>query len=158
MLTPFLTLSANEYRIAFDIWYIAIIREFLSVCFHLRQPYIAYLSSFSQQVKKSQKSPDFGLLFDIDGVIIRGKRILPSAPEAFHLLVDENGRFRVPTVFVTNAGNALRSQKAEQLSEWLQVKVSMWVRLWWRVWCVGEGTRLWWGVNSVCVRKGEDIC
>ena len=80
----------------------------------------------SQRSKKSQKSPDFGLLFDIDGVIIRGQKILPSAPEAFNLLVDENGEFRVPTVFVTNAGNALRSQKAEQLSKWLQVPVSVW--------------------------------
>ncbi|MPC24908.1 haloacid dehalogenase-like hydrolase domain-containing 5 [Portunus trituberculatus] len=77
----------------------------------------------SQRVKKSGKSPDFGLLFDIDGVIIRGQRILPSAPEAFTLLVDDDGRFRVPTVFVTNAGNALRSQKAEQLSKWLGLQV-----------------------------------
>lgn len=67
--------------------------------------------------------PDFGLLFDIDGVIVRGKRILPSAREAFNLLVDSSGKFRVPTVFVTNAGNALRNDKAEQLSEWLEIEV-----------------------------------
>ncbi|XP_042887100.1 haloacid dehalogenase-like hydrolase domain-containing 5 [Penaeus japonicus] len=68
-------------------------------------------------------SPNFGLLFDIDGVIVRGTRILPSAPEAFSYLVDDAGQFRVPTVFVTNAGNALRSEKAEQLSKWLGVTV-----------------------------------
>lgn len=73
----------------------------------------------------AQKAPNFGLLFDIDGVIIRGKRILPSAVEAFSMLVDERGKFRVPTVFVTNAGNLLRNHKAEQLSHWLGVEVSL---------------------------------
>jgi len=36
-----------------------------------------------------KRDPDFGILFDIDGVIVRGKRVLPSSPEAFKLLVDE---------------------------------------------------------------------
>ena len=71
-----------------------------------------------------KNAPKFGLLFDIDGVLVRGKNILPTAPDAFRLLIDDSGKFRVPTVFVTNAGNALRNTKAEQLSEWLNVKVS----------------------------------
>lgn len=49
---------------------------------------------------------------------------MPTAPEAFNLLVDQSGKFRVPAVFVTNAGNALRSEKAEQLSQWLGIEVS----------------------------------
>ena len=69
-------------------------------------------------------SPNFGLLFDIDGVLVRGKDVLPTAPEAFQLLINENGNFRVPTVFVTNAGNALRHDKAEQLTKWLGVEVT----------------------------------
>ncbi|XP_042214191.1 haloacid dehalogenase-like hydrolase domain-containing 5 [Homarus americanus] len=71
----------------------------------------------------TRKTPNFGLLFDIDGVIIRGKRILPTAPEAFNLLVDKSNKFCIPTVFVTNAGNALRSEKADQLSQWLGIEV-----------------------------------
>ncbi|KAK3931091.1 Haloacid dehalogenase-like hydrolase domain-containing 5 [Frankliniella fusca] len=67
--------------------------------------------------------PEFGLLFDIDGVIVRGKKVLPSVPESFQKLVDKNGMFRVPTVFVTNAGNALRHDRAIQLSNWLGVEV-----------------------------------
>ena len=67
--------------------------------------------------------PKFGLLFDIDGVIVRGKKVLPFAADGFKKLVDKKGRFRVPTVFVTNAGNALRHHKAQQLSEWLQLEV-----------------------------------
>jgi len=67
--------------------------------------------------------PAFGLLFDIDGVIVRGKKVLPSALEAFRRLVDSEGKFRVPTVFVTNAGNAMRHDKAIQLSSWLGTEV-----------------------------------
>nr|CAD7443614.1 unnamed protein product [Timema bartmani] len=70
------------------------------------------------------EKPSFGLMFDIDGVIVRGKKVLPMAKEAFQKLVDSNGKFRVPTVFVTNAGNALCIEKANLLSEWLGLKIS----------------------------------
>jgi len=70
-------------------------------------------------------SPRFGFMFDIDGVIVRGKNVLPSAPEAFHHLYNhEENRWRVPVVFVTNAGNTLRQKKADQLSNWLNVPVT----------------------------------
>ncbi|KAL8595135.1 hypothetical protein ACOMHN_013808 [Nucella lapillus] len=65
----------------------------------------------------------FGFLFDIDGVIVRGKKLLPSAKEAFKLLTDDHGNFQVPALFVTNAGNTLRSNKASQLSQWLGINV-----------------------------------
>ncbi|XP_076448617.1 haloacid dehalogenase-like hydrolase domain-containing 5 [Babylonia areolata] len=65
----------------------------------------------------------FGFLFDIDGVIVRGKKLLPSAKEAFKLLTDEHGNFQVPALFVTNAGNTLRCSKARQLSQWLGINV-----------------------------------
>ncbi|BFZ08341.1 hypothetical protein BsWGS_11380 [Bradybaena similaris] len=64
----------------------------------------------------------FGFIFDIDGVIVRGRKPLPTAREAFQLLV-RNNQFSVPTLFVTNAGNSLRSRKAQQLSEWLGIEV-----------------------------------
>lgn len=66
---------------------------------------------------------NFGLLFDIDGVIVRGRKVLPFAPQAFQRLVDKKGKFKVPTVFLTNAGNALRHDKAVQLSDWLGIEV-----------------------------------
>ena len=50
--------------------------------------------------------------------------MLPFAPNAFRKLVDDAGRFRVPTVFVTNAGNRMRRSKAEQLSSWLGIEVT----------------------------------
>ena len=64
-------------------------------------------------------------MFDIDGVIVRGKTVLPTAPEAFSLLWDRaESRWRVPTIFVTNAGNTLRQEKADKLSDWLAIPVT----------------------------------
>ncbi|XP_033218602.1 haloacid dehalogenase-like hydrolase domain-containing 5 isoform X3 [Belonocnema kinseyi] len=68
--------------------------------------------------------PKFGLLFDIDGVIVRGKSVLPPVKESFSRLKGPDGKFRVPTVFVTNSGNALRSEKAEDLTKWTGIEVS----------------------------------
>lgn len=62
-------------------------------------------------------------MFDIDGVFVRGKEVFSHSSEALKLLLDRRGRFKIPTVFVTNAGNTLRSRKAEQLSERLGIKV-----------------------------------
>ncbi len=90
----------------------------------------------------------FGILFDIDGVLVRGKRVLPFAQPAFRLLVDpaDGGRFRVPSLFVTNAGNSMRKTKAAQLSDWLGVEVSedqVWYCVDRRIFCfVGSHTRL----------------
>lgn len=70
------------------------------------------------------KKVDFGFLFDIDGVIVRGKKLLPSAKDAFNMLVDDKGKFKVPVLFVTNAGNTLRQNKAKDLTNWLGIEVS----------------------------------
>ncbi|XP_006631174.2 haloacid dehalogenase-like hydrolase domain-containing 5 [Lepisosteus oculatus] len=67
---------------------------------------------------------DFGLLFDIDGVLVRGKTPIPAAKKAFQKLVNAQGQFLVPVVFVTNAGNCLRQTKADQLSQILGVPIS----------------------------------
>lgn len=64
-------------------------------------------------------------MFDIDGVLVRGKEVIPAAIEAFKKLVDSNGKFRVPVIFVTNAGNNLRCQKALKLTDLLGVKVTL---------------------------------
>ncbi|XP_059150490.1 haloacid dehalogenase-like hydrolase domain-containing 5 [Physella acuta] len=78
--------------------------------------------SFHSNTALSNKC-QFGFLFDIDGVIVRGKKPLPLAKDAFELLT-ENKKFKVPTLFVTNAGNALRHRKAQQLTEWLGIEVT----------------------------------
>lgn len=68
--------------------------------------------------------PSFGFLFDIDGVLVRGKTPIPAAKTAFQKLVNSQGQFLVPVVFVTNAGDCLRQKKADQLSHLLGVPVS----------------------------------
>ncbi|NWX19813.1 HDHD5 hydrolase, partial [Aegotheles bennettii] len=68
--------------------------------------------------------PSFGFLFDIDGVLVRGKTPIPAARSAFQKLVNAQGQFVVPVVFVTNAGNCLRQKKADQLSHLLGVPIS----------------------------------
>lgn len=86
--------------------------------FFFQSTYIPYL--YLQEGKKA----DFGFLFDIDGVFVRGKKVLPQARDAIRLLVDEKGKFRHPVLFVTNAGNTLRQNKAAALSGWLDVEVT----------------------------------
>lgn len=71
-----------------------------------------------------ENTASFGLIFDIDGVLVRGKQVLPGVSDTFkNKLTNQEGKFIVPTVFVTNAGNSLASDKALQLSEWLGVEV-----------------------------------
>ncbi|XP_068190018.1 haloacid dehalogenase-like hydrolase domain-containing 5 [Antennarius striatus] len=72
----------------------------------------------------SKTQPRFGLLFDIDGVLVRGKKPIPAARKSFRKLVDSQGRFVVPVVFVTNAGNCLRQTKADQLTDILGVPIT----------------------------------
>uniref|UniRef100_UPI003AACEFA7 haloacid dehalogenase-like hydrolase domain-containing 5 n=1 Tax=Centroberyx gerrardi TaxID=166262 RepID=UPI003AACEFA7 len=72
----------------------------------------------------SHAHSSFGLLFDIDGVLVRGRTPIPAAKQCFRNLVDRKGRYKVPVVFVTNAGNCMRQTKAEQLSHLLEVEVS----------------------------------
>lgn len=82
-------------------------------------------ASASNSVKDDEKlsATDFGLLFDIDGVLVRGKTLLPKTRDCIKLITDKNGKFKIPTVFVTNAGNELRSSKAAKLSNLLGVYV-----------------------------------
>uniref|UniRef100_H3BYS1 Zgc:77375 n=1 Tax=Tetraodon nigroviridis TaxID=99883 RepID=H3BYS1_TETNG len=72
----------------------------------------------------TKAQPRFGLLFDIDGVLVRGRLPIPAARRAFEKLVDSQGRFVVPVVFVTNAGNCLRQTKADRLSHILGVPIT----------------------------------
>ncbi|XP_067997935.1 haloacid dehalogenase-like hydrolase domain-containing 5 [Melanerpes formicivorus] len=70
------------------------------------------------------RPPAFGFLFDVDGVLVRGSQAVPAARQAFRRLADGSGRLRVPVVFLTNAGNCLRSAKARELSQALELQVS----------------------------------
>lgn len=55
----------------------------------------------------------FGVLLDIDGVLVRGRKAIPGAREALEILQQSD----VPTVFLTNAGSESEKEAAERLSD-----------------------------------------
>ncbi|AWP02386.1 putative cat eye syndrome critical region protein 5-like [Scophthalmus maximus] len=65
-----------------------------------------------------------GVLFDVDGVLLRGGAVIPAARRAFRKLLDQNNNFLFPVVFVTNAGSCQRHHKAQQLSHLLEVQIA----------------------------------
>ncbi|CAF4534381.1 unnamed protein product [Rotaria socialis] len=82
---------------------------------------IQNLRHLSSAINNQLAEPQFGLLFDIDGVLTRGRKLLPYTRDAFRNLVKANGEFRIPTLFVTNAGNELRLSKAAKLTQILGI-------------------------------------
>uniref|UniRef100_A0A3Q0SAU7 Haloacid dehalogenase like hydrolase domain containing 5 n=1 Tax=Amphilophus citrinellus TaxID=61819 RepID=A0A3Q0SAU7_AMPCI len=65
-----------------------------------------------------------GVLFDVDGVLLRGGSVIPAARRAFGKLLDRNNNFLFPVIFVTNAGSCQRHHKAQQLSHLLDVQIT----------------------------------
>ncbi|KAM6927679.1 haloacid dehalogenase-like hydrolase domain-containing 5 [Xenentodon cancila] len=81
--------------------------------------------SFLQQtVRRMSIGRKAGILFDVDGVLLRGGSVIPAAQRALRKLVDQNNNFLFPVVFVTNAGSCQRHHKAQQLSRLLDVQIS----------------------------------
>ncbi|CAL8068634.1 unnamed protein product [Calicophoron daubneyi] len=67
--------------------------------------------------------PNFGLLFDIDGVLGRGATPFAQAQEAFKLLCNPEGTaLRVPLAFVTNACGDARA-RAKVIASWFNVEI-----------------------------------
>ncbi|KAF2140735.1 uncharacterized protein K452DRAFT_327522 [Aplosporella prunicola CBS 121167] len=67
----------------------------------------------------------FAYAFDIDGVLIRGGKVIPEAIEAMKLLNGENEYgIKVPYIFVTNGGGKTEAERCIQLSQQLQMEVS----------------------------------
>ncbi|KAL5014498.1 hypothetical protein ScPMuIL_008768 [Solemya velum] len=86
-----------------------------------------YNTDANEESEPSQNAPvdepDFGILFDVDGVLARGSNPLDPAVQAMGLLSDDSGHLRVPVAFVTNATN--RSQdKAGQIQKWFGIQVT----------------------------------
>ncbi|XP_061891711.1 haloacid dehalogenase-like hydrolase domain-containing 5 [Entelurus aequoreus] len=92
-------------------------------CERAGQP-LKTLRCTSRNYSQLPPQASFGLLFDIDGVLVRGGTPIPAAKQCFRNLVDRQGKYKVPVVFVTNAGNCMRQTKAEHLSHLLDVEVS----------------------------------
>ncbi|XP_051804128.1 haloacid dehalogenase-like hydrolase domain-containing 5 [Acanthochromis polyacanthus] len=77
-----------------------------------------------QTIRRVSTNRQAGVLFDVDGVLLRGRSVLPGARQAIRKLLDQNNNFLFPVVFVTNAGSCQRRDKAEQLSNLLDVQIT----------------------------------
>ncbi|KAM7006146.1 haloacid dehalogenase-like hydrolase domain-containing 5 [Tautogolabrus adspersus] len=77
-----------------------------------------------QTVRFMSTSRQAGVLFDVDGVLLRGGSVIPAARRAFKKLLDRNNNFLFPVLFVTNAGSCHRQHKAQQLSRLLEVEIA----------------------------------
>ena len=59
----------------------------------------------------------FGIVCDIDGVLVKERCVIEGAEEALCSLIDARSqKFAAPILFVTNGGNCTPSQRAESLS------------------------------------------
>ncbi|OCT48373.1 hypothetical protein CLCR_04094 [Cladophialophora carrionii] len=67
----------------------------------------------------------YAFAFDIDGVLIKGGKVIPEAIEAMRVLNGENEfGIKVPYIFVTNGGGKTEEERCIQLSNQLQMEVS----------------------------------
>ena len=74
--------------------------------------------STSTLARKSKKSKA-GVLCDIDGVLLRGREVLTGARESLKALYEQD----IPTIFLTNQGLQSEEEKAQDLSQKLEIKV-----------------------------------
>ncbi|KAF2318602.1 hypothetical protein GH714_009289 [Hevea brasiliensis] len=82
--------------------------------------------SFCQLQSKQQQEKrcsSFGIAFDIDGVILRGRVPIGGSPQALRRLYEDSGSLKVPFLFLTNGGGIPESRRAIELSEILGVKI-----------------------------------
>ncbi len=68
----------------------------------------------------SEGPPEFGFVFDIDGVLIRGWDLLPNAKESLRKVHDSG----VPYLFVTNNGMDTEDERAKILSKQFEIPVT----------------------------------
>lgn len=67
----------------------------------------------------------FAFAFDIDGVLIRGGKVIPEAIEAMRILNGDNQYgIKIPYIFVTNGGGKTEAERCLQLSNQLEIDVS----------------------------------
>jgi len=63
--------------------------------------------------------PTFAIAFDLDGVMFRGKEVIPSAPKVLRKLTEKG----IPWILLTNGGGVTEEDKAEVLSKKLDFPI-----------------------------------
>lgn len=67
----------------------------------------------------SSKSSTFGVVFDVDGVLLRGKKAITGAKE----VLQDLQRHNIPYAIMTNGGGYLESKKAKQIADIIGVNI-----------------------------------
>lgn len=68
----------------------------------------------------SKLRKEIAFVFDIDGVLLRGKKPIPGAKEALKLL----NNYRIPYILLTNGGGITEGKRVEFISSQLQCEIS----------------------------------
>jgi HAD superfamily hydrolase (TIGR01456 family) len=81
--------------------------------------------SASMDAPGSAASLPYGFAFDIDGVLLHGKQVLPQALRAMSkLYTPDKSSPKIPLAFITNGGGMTERRKAHQLEQLLDVAVT----------------------------------
>lgn len=81
---------------------------------------------YSLETEAQGCRPTFGIAFDIDGVLLRGRTPIGRSPQALRRLYTDPSNpteLRVPFVFLTNGGGVRESIRASELGSLLGVRV-----------------------------------
>ncbi|KAJ7668457.1 HAD-like domain-containing protein [Mycena polygramma] len=82
--------------------------------------YICFRHTSSHQISK----PPLAFVFDIDGVLIRGEDVLPSAKRALSMLEGSNPlNMKLPYILLTNGGGINEKERCAKLSGKLGFKI-----------------------------------
>ncbi|CAI9091027.1 OLC1v1025944C1 [Oldenlandia corymbosa var. corymbosa] len=69
------------------------------------------------------RTTSFGIAFDIDGVVLRGKIPIGNSAKALKRLYHDSGTLKIPFLFLTNGGGIPESRRAFDLSEILGIRI-----------------------------------
>ncbi|XVF83346.1 hypothetical protein PTKIN_Ptkin16aG0479300 [Pterospermum kingtungense] len=88
------------------------------------RPPLSFQSYSSSQLRSNHKKRcNFGVAFDIDGVILHGRVPIGGSPQALRRLYGHAGELTVPYLFLTNGGGIPETKRAKELSELLGVNI-----------------------------------
>ncbi|KAI9474286.1 MAG: HAD hydrolase [Benjaminiella poitrasii] len=97
-----------------------IMTSIVGTTFRIRQTVRQY---FFRSISTTSR-PNYAFAFDIDGVLIKGKRPILEATRALKLLNGDNPSNRtIPFVLLTNGGGVTEEEKASQISKLVNVKI-----------------------------------
>lgn len=72
-----------------------------------------FVSSNNRGSGLLQQNKNCAFAFDIDGVLLRGSKVIPEGPKALKLL----NQYKIPWILLTNSGGKKEKERVEELSE-----------------------------------------